>query len=105
MDEVFINEQVYNYLIRHNKKCFVKTIYNAQGFIAYLPEMTSKDKQYLLDYYYHPSEKTVANVVDVYKKYIPLVLNKYPCLQLLLDNIPKFKDRTEIYQFVDGKDL
>jgi hypothetical protein len=105
MDEVFINEQVYNYLIRHNKKCFVKTMYNAQSFISYLPQMTSKDKQYLLDYYFNPSEKTVANIVEVYKKYIPLVLNKYPCLQLLLDNIPKFKDRTELYKIVDGKDL
>jgi len=104
-DEVFINDQIYNYLVRHDKKFILKKIFHAEGFISYLPEMTAEDKQYLKENYNNHSAATLKNAVKVYKKYIPFVLEKYPCLQELLDNVSKFKDKLETYQVLHGHNL
>ena len=48
----------------------------------------------------NPTKESVAKVKELYKRYIPLILDKYPCLQELLDKLPSFKnDFNEHYIF------
>jgi len=100
IDEYFLNTAIYDNIRKQSVKVFIKKQYDAEGFIKYLPSMTQKDTSLLLQNYTNPTKETISRMKELYKKSIPLILDKYPCLQELLDKLPSFKnDFSEHYVF------
>ena len=95
LDEVFINTYIYNYIQKKHVHCYVNKLYDATNYIKYSPNITKQEKYFLTSYYYEPTKDKIEQLKRIYKKYIPKLLNKYPCLQELLDKIDMFKDKME----------
>jgi hypothetical protein len=45
----------------------------------------------------------IPKILDLYHKYIPLILNKYPCLQKVLDI--EFKNSFEIKELISSTQM
>jgi hypothetical protein len=95
LDEVFINTYIYDYIQKKNINCYVNKLYDATNYIKYNPKITKQEKDFLTSYYFEPSKDKIEQLKKIYKKYIPDLISKYPCLQELLDKIDMFKDRME----------
>lgn len=101
IDEYFMNTSIYDNIHKHSSlKVYIKKQYDAEKFIEYLPSITQKDKTLIIQNYNNPTKETILRMKELYKKNIPLILHKYPCLQELLDKLPSFKnDFNEHYIF------
>jgi len=95
LDEVFINTSIYNYIQKKHVNCYVNKLYDATNYVKYSPNITKQEKDFLTSYYYEPTKDKIEQLKKIYKKYIPNLVSKYPCLQDLLDKIDMFKDRME----------
>jgi len=95
LDEVFINTYIYDYIHKKQSICYVNKLYDATNYVKYSPNITKQEKDFLTSYYYEPTKDKIEQLKIIYKKYIPNLVSKYPCLQELLDKIDMFKDRME----------
>ena len=57
--------------------------------------ITKQEIDFLRSYYYDSKKDKIEQVKKIYKKYLPNLVSKYPCLQELLDKIDTFTDRME----------
>ena len=98
IDEYFMNTSIYDNIRKRSLKVYVMKQYDAENFIS--SSLKEKDKLLLVKNYNNPTKESVAKIKELYKRYIPLILDKYPCLQQLLDKLPSFKnDFNEHYIF------
>jgi hypothetical protein len=108
VDELFLNWTVYDWMKRANYKVFVESDMMVTSMLTKNIELPKKDEQ-LLDEYYRTSDKKLLTKMKIlYKKWIPQVLNKYPCLQQFLDvlNDPKeFKNDFYVRTVIKSSEL
>jgi hypothetical protein len=105
IDEYFMNTAIYDNIRKQSVNVFIKKQYDAEKFIEYLPSITQKDKALLRQNYINPTRETVSKVKELYKKNIPLLLAKYPCLQELLDKLPLFKNNFYEHYILNSNEL
>lgn len=90
IDEVFMNTDIYNLLKKKDIKCCILKHYNAENFLHNM--LTQKESDILKNNYYNPSSTTIAQAKKIYKAKLPLIVNKYPCLQDMIDNLDSLKN-------------
>ena len=106
IDEYFMNTSIYDNIRKHSSlKIYIKKQYDAEKFIEYLPSITQKDKLIILQNYMNPTKETISRMKELYKKNIPLILDKYPCLQELLDKLPLFKNDFNEHYILNSNEI
>ena len=104
IDEVFLNTIVYNYLIKESISCLIRKDYEFAKTLLY-DVRTKEDDNAIYMYYKHPTQQLFEKVKSMFKKKLPLVVNRHPCLQEFLSKIDSFKT-SFIKTFVKtGKEL
>lgn len=95
MDEAFINGPIYNSIKRRNANAMIYINYFfIQNYIVY----TLKDQipQSVIDdmarYYKYPDPNLFPKMKRIYLKYVPMILDAYPCMQEFLDILPAMKN-------------
>jgi hypothetical protein len=73
------------------------------SMLIYNTQLPKSSQTLLLQYYETPNKKMIPKILDLYHKYIPLILNKYPCLQKVLDI--EFKNSFEIKELISSSQL
>jgi hypothetical protein len=105
IDEYFMNTSIYDNIHKRSLKIYIMKQYDAEKFIEYLPSITQKDKSIILQNYNNPTKESVSKVKELYKRYIPLILDKYPCLQELLDKLPSFKNDFNEHYILNSNEI
>jgi hypothetical protein len=95
MDEVFINTSIYDYIQKKHINSYVNKVYMVNKYINKSRNITKQEVDLLRSSYYDPTKGKIEQVKKIYKKYLPTLVSKYPCLQELLDKIDTFTDRME----------
>jgi len=89
IDELFLNHQIYDYLIRHSVLVLCNKSYLVGDGILVQAEATDNERKIVNSYWKNPTKLYTTKVKHILKSRIPLVLDKYPCLQELLDVLDK----------------
>jgi hypothetical protein len=89
IDEVFMNREIYNSLQKKNVECTILKQYDAENFLNGI--VNEKEKELLYENYLQPDSTTVRKVKKIYKEKLPLLVEKYPCLQEMIDSLDSFK--------------
>jgi len=103
IDEVFMNREIYNSLQKKNVKCTILKQYDAENFLNGI--VTEKEKELLRENYLQSTSTTVRKVKKIYKEKLPMLVEKYPCLQDMLDSLDDFKNSMSKVIVVNSKDL
>jgi hypothetical protein len=88
IDEWFLNTVYYDSIRRLNVPVLAQVQYDFTGLIR---DLTPQEDAILLTQYRNPTEETTRKAMDVFRKKIPALLGKYPCLQEVLDKQHLFK--------------
>jgi hypothetical protein len=106
MDEVFLNYSLYSYIQRHSYRILNRKSYFAESYILYKGSAISQSERDILTRFYKTNtQKDLAAVKRIYKKYVPELLATYPCLQELLDVLDHLHKEFELYKTLDSKEL
>jgi len=90
IDEAFLNTIVYNYLIKESISCLIRKDYEFAKTLLY-DVRTKEDDDAIYMYYKHPTQQLFEKVKSMFKKKLPLVINRHPCLQEFLSKMDSFK--------------
>jgi len=96
MDEVFLNTSVYNSMKKHSLDVSI--------LIDYIPSLithavTQEEARIIQTYYRTADRSLVPKLKDIFRKKIPAILDQYPCLNPLmqeLDTLKSFIKRVEL---------
>lgn len=92
MDEAFLNTSIYNKLKKENVNVMIFKDYFVSSLLSYnVKNFPEKLNKILTEYYKFPTPELFKKVKDIYREYIPRIVDKYPCLQELMDNLDSFK--------------
>jgi hypothetical protein len=107
VDELFLNWPVYDWIKKRDYKIFVETDMLVTQMLIQNTEIPQESQKLLLDFYYDPlkNKKLVPKLKLMYKTYIPLILNLYPCLQVFLNKLDSFKDDFNEKLFIKSSEL
>lgn len=100
VDEVFMNTYIYNSIVKHNLKILQHKSFYADGYIKHLSDVSEKEKKEMADYYATKSKLSFQQTKKIYKKYLPLLVSKYPCLQELIDKMDTFTSEFDEFNHV-----
>ena len=103
IDEVFMNREIYNSLQKKTVECTILKQYDAENFLNGI--VNEKEKELLRENYVQPTSTTVRKVKKIYKEKLPLLVERYPCLQDMLDSLDDFKNSMSKVIVVNSKDL
>ena len=103
IDEVFMNREIYNSLQKKNIECTIFKQYDAENFLNGI--VNEKEKEVLYENYVQPDSTTVRKVKKIYKEKLPLLVEKYPCLQDMLDSLDTFKNSMTKVIVINSADL
>jgi hypothetical protein len=103
IDEVFMNTEIYNNLIKKDINCCILKQYYAENFVAGV--VSAKEAEILRENYLYPSAITVRKAKKIYKEKIPLVIEKYPCLEEMLTNLDSFTTQFTKLNIINSQDL
>lgn len=93
MDEVFLNGPLYKNIFKQNEKVMFRKDFFIESFMVYNIEgFPAKNTDILKRYYANRSNDLFKKVKDIYEEYTPMLLDKYPCMQELIDKLPSFKN-------------
>jgi len=92
VDELFLNWPVYDWIKKGEYKIFVETDMLVTQMLIKNIQIPKKDEEIISAFYREPQKKLVPKMKEIYKKWLPEILNKYPCLQILLDKLHIFKE-------------
>lgn len=94
MDEVFLNSSIYNSIKKHSL--------NVNILIDYIPSLIthavglSEQEVGLIQTYYKTADRSlVTKLKDIFRKKIPTILDKYPCLNPLMQELDTLKHFTK----------
>jgi hypothetical protein len=105
-DEMFTNSSFYDYIVRHNVKCFVPKDYShAVLYLEFNGLLTEKEKELYLQYYRTLNPDYVSKLKQIIKTKIPALIPQYPCLQEVLDVLPHLRTSLSRSYVVKGKEL
>jgi len=68
-------------------------------------KIPKKDEEIISEFYHEPQKKLIPKMKEIYKRWIPEILNKYPCLQILLDKLNIFKENFDEKIFIKSSEL
>lgn len=94
MDELFLNWPVYDWMKKHDYSINVNIDYADPVLVNIIKLHSPKDDEIAYNYYKTGELKYLVKLKEIFKKYIHLGLEKYPCLKLLQDKLndpSKFK--------------
>lgn len=103
MDELFLNKSIYDYIKKRSFKVLTIVDMFVSSMLIYNTQLPKSSQTLLLQYYETPNKKMIPKILDLYHEYIPLILNKYPCLQKVLDK--EFKNSFEIKELISSSQL
>ena len=96
IDEVFMNQSIYDYLSRHSVPVLCNKSY-LPGDGLLIQAQATKSERLLIGYSRGTRNRSdIAKIKNILKSRIPNILDKYPCLQELLDIIDKLPYTMEI---------
>jgi hypothetical protein len=106
LDEAFINSSIYNSIKKRDIKVVVNKDYFMQNIITYnAPNISQSEADALSQFYRSPTPELFKKVKGIYKTHVPTILDKYPCLQELLDNLDTFKTSFTKTQLIGAHEL
>ena len=105
VDELFLNWPVYDWIKKGEYKIFVETDMLVTQMLIKNVQIPKKDEEVISAFYHEPQKKLVPKMKEIYKKWIPEILNKYPCLQILLDKLHIFKENFDEKIFIKSSEL
>jgi hypothetical protein len=106
IDELFINSSLYDYLIRHDVRCLVLKDYAGAGrYLRYTGLITTDEINLFGRYFTKPTSDLVPRIKRILSKNIPHVVVEHPCLQEVLDILPKLRNSMFVSYVVTGKEL
>jgi len=92
IDELFMNHNIYDYLINNNIKCYIlKDYLYVSSYLIHDKLLTKEEDDLFYKYYYNQNDDLVAKILKVFKKKLPFIADKYECVQDMLSNINSFK--------------
>jgi len=106
MDEVFINGILYRNLKKHDANILFRVDYFIPNLVAYNVPNFPKEADTVLERYYR--EKTpdlFRKSKEIFRKYVPMILNKYPCAVEVLNVLDGLKTSFTLIKVVSSSDL
>jgi hypothetical protein len=105
IDELFLNESIYNYLIRHNIRIICnKSYFLAEGILIQAGS-TKEEIIFAKTFWKNPTKKYLLKYKNFIKKRIPTITDTYPCLNELLEKIDQLSFSMEHRFILNGSDL
>lgn len=105
IDEYFLNFNIYDWIKRNDFKVFVDRDLFLNSMLSYNTKISAEASAMLDRYYKNPEKKNIHAVKEVYKKYIPHILDKFPCTKEILDKLDSFKVLFEEKIVVKSSDI
>jgi hypothetical protein len=105
VDELFLNWPVYDWIKKGEYKIFVETDMLVTQMLIKNVKIPKKDEEIISTFYHEPQKKLIPKMKEIYKRWIPEILNKYPCLQILLDKLNNFKENFDEKIFIKSSEL
>jgi hypothetical protein len=105
-DEIFMNTVIYDSLVRHNIRCLIPKDYSRAGvYLRHSNLISEKDNDLFAKYYRTAKPEYVPKLKSILRSKLPELIDKYPCLQEVLDVLPQL--RTSLFKsyVVKGKEL
>ena len=97
MDEYFINNVVHKYIKTHNISIYLMVGYSVINILLNeSKQLTYKEKTLMQNFSKQPRKDDFPKIKQLIKKLIPPVLEKYPCLQEMLDKIDSLPFPTKV---------
>jgi len=87
MDELFLNWPVYDWIKKRDYKIYMNIDYSDPVITKYIQATSKEDDEVTYKFYKTGEKKYLIKMKTVFKKYIPLLVEKYPCLQALSDKL------------------
>jgi len=90
LDEAFINTSIYKSIKKRDARVLVYKDYFLQNILVYnIPNFPHAEA--LNKFYRSPTPELFKKVKEIYKKYIPDILEDYPCVQEVINELDTFK--------------
>jgi hypothetical protein len=106
IDEVFMNDTFYTYLINNSINCYIlKDYIYATEYLRWNKVLTKDEDMIIFLYYKNSSQQSLHKVKKLLEQKIPLLVERYPCLQEVLDKMNLFKTSFLIPLLKKGKEL
>ena len=106
IDELFMNYSIYDSLKQNNIKCMIRRGYGyTRKLLAKEHLLTKKEETLLQRYHITEDKRLFKNVIAIYKKYTPILIKSYPCIQSFIDKLDILDNSLIELFFINGKDL
>jgi len=104
-DEVFTNQNIYDYLVEKSLKCYILKDYIHAGIYLQHNKLISREEDKLIFIYYqYPSNDLFQKIKKIFREKLPL-LTEHECLQDMLKVIDSFKTSFILPLIRIGKEL
>jgi len=107
MDELFLNWSVYDWIKRRNFQLSVLIDCAPTTLISYNAGITKDEDAIIYNFYKTGDINLMPKLINIYRRKVPLIINKYPCLQPFLDKlkINAFKNDFYIREKIESSQL
>ena len=105
IDEVFLNESIYNYLKRHKVRIICNKMFFLAEGILIQAGLTKEEINFAVSFWKNPTKHQFSKFKHIIVKKIPSITDKYPCLTELLEKIEVLPFNMEHRFILSGDDL
>lgn len=106
LDEVFIDRYLYPYMQKHARYLILQINYLPMRHLRHKTPITKEELKLLLEYFHkNYPVKMFKQVKHIVEKYLPALLDDYPCLQETYDNLKYLKDKFVINTVIPANEL
>jgi len=89
MDELFLNLSVYDWIKKHDFQVSVLIDYVPAMLINYNAGLTKDEDAVVYQFYKTNDKRLIPKLINIYRKKVPPIVDKFPCLQPLVDKLNK----------------
>jgi hypothetical protein len=104
IDEHFLNHNIYDYVKRHNIAVLTIKTFLIEG-ILYQAGFSNSEMSFTRNFYKKPTKEAFTKIKKLIKEKIPSVLEKYPCMQELLDKVDTLPYTMEEVRIISPEEL
>jgi hypothetical protein len=108
MDELFLNWSVYEWIKKHDFSVSTTVDFIDPVLLYIIGTQSPTDHQIVIKYYKTGDKKYIPKLKEIFKKYIQLGIEKYPCLKLFEEKLkdPKtFKNDFHVRSLLNSSEL
>jgi len=108
VDELFLNWPVYDWIKKRDFQVNILIDYVPAMLINYNAGLTKDEDAIVNQFYKTNDKKLIPKLIDIYRKKVPPIVDKYPCLQPLVDKLKNpSKIKNDFYERINinSKDL